>query len=205
MTSPEDLPELKPTGRRVLVSLGSGLASTAIGIALAASKVEGVVLEVISWGAVGTGLVLAAIGLIGVHAHRRRSRAEDPMPATSLDDRAAACGRRIVEFSDDRAAAMPRAGPSAVDSIRHPMRSWAERNDLTAARDAYDRDTVVIYDRRFGSEVRNLIEDLLDANRIAENEAQLLLYPQDAEGIKLIGRRLIELGTFPGGGEARAA
>jgi hypothetical protein len=199
---------MKASGRRVLVSFGAGLVSTALGIAVDASGLKGDMLEAVAWSAVGVGIFLLTLGTAGIAAHayrRRRSKRASRNTTVSLGERVAAVGQETLSFLDMRIAEMPRAGPTDACPVRHPMRASRERHDRALARAAHARDTVEIYHHQFGPEVRELVRLLLNSHCVAENEARILLGPESLREIDTVARRLIEIAKFVGRNSRRAA
>src|SRR3954453_20894526 len=85
------------------LQLGAGLASTSVGIAIAASGIDGLALAIISWSAVAVGLGLMLGGWTSLHRKKPRSRRR----RRGLRNRLDALGHEIVVFARDREAQAP--------------------------------------------------------------------------------------------------
>ena len=167
--------------------IGAGIVSTAIGIAVEVSHVQGVLAGSLAWGAVGFGVILIVIGLARSAGAGPEARDDDPEPPT-LNAELADCAARILAFMRERDLVAP-LPPRPESRLRHPIRATRASQEVRE----HNADTLSLYRQQFSPEVRALVRDLVSDARIGEHEARALRNPRDSGGIERVGVRFSEL------------
>ena len=183
-------------GGRLLVTLGLGLATTALGIGVEVSELRGTAPELAAWAGVGIGLLLTAFGVVGIAVHARRARTVSAEPTEELAERLQAVGRSIVSWLELRHRRRPTRDRGTVSPPWPPAKASRERLKRATAREGYAFATVKIYERRYGADVAALVSTLAETRQVARREAELMLHPRSVRTIEAVALHLIELGAL---------
>lgn len=181
--------------RRRLTLVGTGLISTTLGIAVQASELEGQLITVGAWSAVGCGVLATGVGA-AIPLFRRSAPVASAAAVPQLATRLGALGTRIIQFKHDRDAGRPATPPFRLWAIVHPLRAIHDQQAHHASERAYDADTMSLYRSRFGVEVRAMVKELVEQEVIGSNEALTLLRPANPWEVERIGNQLISLGQL---------
>ena len=175
--------------------IGPGLLATGLGIAVEVSDLQGTLVEVAAWSAVGLGLLLILIGGLRLRALGRCSkkpRRSKRGARRSLSTELRRVGNDILDFVSAREAGAPTV-PPATTMLRHPLKASRERQAQLAAVHDYDDDTLSLYDQRFARRVLRMVHVLIDERLIGRNEENQLVTPGSVADVEAVGRRLLAL------------
>lgn len=177
-----------------LASLGAGLFSATLGVAIQASGLNGTSVAIGSWIAVVAGLLMLWLGSRRVLRHHRpRPRHDDhDRHIRTLSHEAKRLGKEVVEFKRRRDSEEPRSLPSVHRwSWKWNWRTKHPRRPAVATE--YLQETVSLYRREHAADVRAVVRALRSQEIITEAEASGLCDPLHPDDIEAIGLRLIEL------------
>lgn len=135
------------------------------------------------------------IFLGAIRGRRRRvtaNRRNRGRQSRSIGHHARRAGREVLDFKRGRDAEEPRS-LSTQAGWRSLLPHSSRRRPSQALRD-YWHETISLYMRELGADVRAIVRALRDGGMLTEAEAAHLCNPCHPEDIEAIGMRLIEIG-----------